>query len=121
MKSILTLMLLGLLGLTRVAHAEGGCPPGMIPYSGTDISSCGPIPPGYYQNNQSPQATPIRWESRWGAIATDSKTGSTGVSTGLNSKQAAEQAAIADCESEKNATCQIEIAYDNECAAMVAW
>ena len=110
------LALIGLMFLSFVVHAEGGCPPGMIPYSGTDISSCGPIPP-----NQGQQAPPIRWETRWGAIATDSKYGSTGVSTGLPSKQAAEQAAIADCELRmKNAICEIEVAYDNKCVAMIS-
>lgn len=58
--------------VSGLACAEGGCPSGMIPYSGTDISSCGPIPPDYYGgDNSSPSPAaqpPVRWADRWGAI-----------------------------------------------------
>lgn len=112
-----------LLFMATVAHAEGGCPPGMIPASGTDINSCIPIPPGYYNNQQQvqpqPQPPPPQWTSRWGAIATDGPGGHLGVATNLSSKDDAEQVAITDCQAKGGAPCAIEVAYDNECAAMV--
>jgi hypothetical protein len=115
------LIALLLVVVSCLVHAENGCPPGMMPYSGTDISSCGPVPPGYYKNNQQAQAPQVRWASTWGAIATDSINGATGVSTGAVSKSVAEDAALDDCRSKmQNASCTIQIAYDNECAAMVA-
>lgn len=113
-----------LLLLGNVVHAEGGCPPGLIPASGTDINSCVPIPPGYYSNQQQalpqPPPPPIsRWASRWGAIATDGPGGHLGVATNLASKGDAEQIAVTDCQAKGGSPCAIEVAYDNECAAMV--
>ncbi|RUL66561.1 DUF4189 domain-containing protein [Dyella dinghuensis] len=113
------LQLISLLCVSFAAHAEGGCPPGMIPYSGTDISSCGPIPPGYYQNSQQPQAPPMQWASTWGAIATDEPHGILGAAVGMPSKREAEQAALSDCRSKNGSDCKLELAYDNECAALV--
>lgn len=117
-------LLLGLLLLLNsVVHAENGCPPGMIPANGTDINSCVPIPPGYYQNQQQQQPQPSRpppqWATRWGAIATDSVKGVLGAVTGLSSKSEAQQAAMADCLAKGGSPCKLEVAYDNECAAMV--
>ncbi|OOG47804.1 DUF4189 domain-containing protein [Rhodanobacter sp. C01] len=112
-----------LLLLGKMAHAEGGCPPGMIPASGTDINSCVPIPPGYYNNQQQaqpqPPPPPPQWTSQWGAIATDGPGGHLGVATNLSSKDDAEQVAITDCQAKGGVPCAIEVAYDNECAAMV--
>jgi hypothetical protein len=104
------------------AYADGGCPPGMIPYSGNDLSSCGPIPPGYYGSNSTgpqPATLPPEWSSRWGAIATYAPTGVLGVSNDALSKEAAERAALNDCQSKGGLNCKIEVAYDNECAAVV--
>lgn len=111
-------LLISLLCLSCVLHAQISCPPGMMPYStAQDVSACGPIPGN---NQMQPQAPLTRWESRWGAIATDPKAGSVGVSTGMQTKEAAEQAAVFDCESKKKSLCKIALAYDNECAAMIA-
>lgn len=116
-------LLLGLLFLRAgVAHAEGGCPPGMIPASGTDINSCVPIPPGYYSNQQQAQPQPPpppRWADQWGAIATDSANGILGTATNLPSRSSAENAALADCQSKHGSTCKIQLSYGNQCAAML--
>lgn len=92
------LLMLGLLNICGLAHAEGGCPSGMIPYSGTDLSSCGPVPAGYYgssnDNASQPRKPPVRWATTWGAIALDNKLGKVGAVTGQPSEQAA---ARADC------------------------
>ena len=90
-----------MLSVAGLAHAEGGCPSGMIPYSGTDLSSCGPVPAGYYGNNDdnAPQSykLPVRWTTTWGAIAFDYSLGKVGAVTGQPSEQAAEAAAISEC------------------------
>lgn len=101
------------------AHAEGGCPPGMLPASGTDISSCAPVPPGYYRTQPQPLPPPAQWTSRWGAIATYAPTGVLGSSENLPSKDQAEQAALSDCKARGGLNCKIDIAYGNECAAVV--
>jgi hypothetical protein len=71
----------------------------MIPYSGTDISSCGPIPPGYYQNSQRQDAPIRRWISKWGAIAADGELGILGTKIKADTRQEAEEAAMSDCKS----------------------
>lgn len=54
---------------------------------------------------------------RWGAIAFDGQRGILGVSTGLQSEQAAEQAALNDCRAKGGIKCQSEISYVNGCTA----
>ena len=112
------LLLLGmLLLLNGVVHAEGGCPPGLIPASGTDINSCVPIPPGYYTQTAAPQ--PPQWADRWLAVATDSIRGSLGTATGMPSRGNAERAAIADCQAKGGTQCKLDVSYGNGCAAMI--
>ena len=99
------------------ARAEGGCPSGMIPYTGNATSSCGPIPPGYHaERDDRPRA---RWEKRWGTIATDPAAPSLGFSTGFASKRSSEKAALLDCRAKGGAKCTVEISYSNQCAALV--
>ena len=117
-------LLAGLLLLaTGIAHAEGGCPPGLIPASGTNINSCVPIPPGYYNNQQQatpqPSAPAAQWVDHWGAIATDSMTGSLGSVTGMLSEGEAQRAALSDCVKKGGARCKSQTSYRNGCAAMV--
>jgi len=124
-KSILfSCLLFGLLMFSAgVVHADGECPPGMFatnPAGTQGPVSCAPIP-GYDQQQgqqQTPQPPP-QWASRWGAIATDEPKGVLGAVTGLSSKSEAQQAALADCHAKGGAPCKLEIAYDNECAALV--
>lgn len=120
------LLLLGLLMLaTGLGYAEGNCPAGYYPIGASQgqqgPQGCAPIP-GYNQQSAS-QPPPIgwvpKWESRWGAIATDAAKGSLGTSNSLPSKHEAERTALADCQSKGGIQCKLQIAYDNECAAMV--
>jgi len=60
------------------------------------------------------------WETRWGAFASDTKSGAVGVATGLASKGKAEKAAIAHCRDKGGSDCRPLLAYFNQCAA-VAW
>lgn len=102
-----------------VTHAQTACPPGTVPYgTGQGQNACGP------DNSQQPahqQPSPPQWANRWGAIATDGPGGSFGASTNMPTQDRANKAALADCQAKKgSSTCEIEIAYANQCAAMVA-
>jgi hypothetical protein len=118
---VLRWTLVGLLLLcTGLVHAEDGCPPGMIPASGTDINSCVPIPADYYSNQGSVQSSqpPQQWEDEWGAIATDFAHSSAGASVNQMNRDAAEQSAIANCQSNGGSLCKVELWYLNQCVAM---
>lgn len=120
---ILQRLLFGLaLIIAGAVHAEGGCPPGMIPASGTNLNSCAPIPAGYYNNQQqTPQQSPPppRWISKWGAIATDFAHDSAGASVDQPDRSSAELAAIANCQENGGSACKIETWYSDGCATMV--
>lgn len=113
------LLIIMLLLVGGLVHAEGGCPPGQIPHSGTDLSSCGPIPPGYYNNQTPAQPPPPQWASQWGAIATYEPNGSLGTTTNMPSQRQAEQTALMDCQSMHGSICKIQLSYHNQCAAMI--
>lgn len=120
-KWLLVLYLLTVSGLLR---AEGGCPSGMIPYRGTDLSSCGPVPAGYYDNNSNDTAQsvapPVRWADRWGAIAFSKSENFVGVAADMTSERAAKRAAIADCLAAGGQKCEVGLSYYNQCG-VVAW
>lgn len=110
-----------LLLIANCVHAEGGYPPGVIPASGTNIKSCVPMPPGYFQNQQSnsPQASPERWIDHRGAIATYEPNGSLGIAENMPSQESAEQLALEACRSKHGSKCEVQFFYRNQCAAMV--
>lgn len=118
------LFALSLLSVAGLANAEGGRPSGMIPYSGTDLSSCGPVPAGYYNNSSGdiPQsiAPPTRWADKWGAIALSGTNDSVGVSTDMTSEEAARTAALEDCQAAGGGRCLVQLAYYNQCGVL-AW
>lgn len=60
-----------------------------------------------------------RWESRWGAIATNGIHGSLGTSTNMSSQAMAESSAISDCQRNGGTKCSIDVSYGNSCGAMV--
>jgi hypothetical protein len=96
----------------------------MIPYSGTDIRSCGPIPAGYYNDNDSNNIAksvepPARWMDTWGAIAADADNGSLGTVVGMSSEQEAQRAALAQCRAKGGAKCEVDLTYYNQCAVMI--
>ena len=68
-----TYMLLGAVLLAQfvpvAAMAEGRCPPGQYPIGGQGVGGCAPIP-GAGQSGDGVAPTG-RWETRWGAIASD--------------------------------------------------
>lgn len=114
---------IGLLLLTvEITHAEGGCPAGYYPIGASSgqpgPQGCAPIPEYNQQPVPTTQPRP-QWVSRWGAIATYAPTGILGVATDQGSKNEAERKALLDCKLKGGPTCTIEVAYDNECAAVV--
>ncbi len=116
MPSMRCLLAAVLLLAAGAAGAEGGCPPGMIPYSGTNMSSCGPMPAGY---GQPAQPAGPHWETRWGAIATDGAKAALGAVSGMRSKRQAKKLALAQCRAEGGTKCKLDLAYYNQCAVMV--
>lgn len=117
----LFLLFICFMSLCFLAHAEDGCPPGMVPEGGPGVSSCRPIP-GYDQSSGQSQQSAIRWASRWGAIVIDD--GATnvglGVATGMSSKQKAEDTALIDCRTKGGSDCKISLTYSNQCAVLIA-
>jgi len=111
-------LLLCLIGLSTVLHAEQGCPAGMVPEGGQGTSSCRPIP-GYNQNGAATPAVPrITWISQYGAVAMDTaETGFIGASHDKPSRADAERIAMQNClQSAKK--CEQLIWYANGCVAL---
>lgn len=113
--NVITAVVAVVLAATGAAYAEGGCPPGMIPYQGTNTQSCGPIP------SSGGQTTPTgpKWASRWGAIAQDATTGIVGAVADRESKRQAKKDAIAECKSRGGSNCKLELEYTNQCVAII--
>ena len=111
--SVRILLILSGVAWNTLALAEGGCPEGQFPQQYGTTMGCTTMNTG---GNQS--VAPV-WADRWGAIATDNKTGSLGVSVDMKNKTKAQKAAIADCQAKGGKTCEVDIAYYNQCAAMV--
>lgn len=120
MKTLIRTLALALLGIASTAsHAQVACPPGTMPYgTGQGLSFCGPMPD---TNEQAPQwqALPVKWASRWGAVATDGNRGSLGVATDVSSQSAAEKLAMQNCKDKGGAQCVLDVSYGNSCVAML--
>jgi hypothetical protein len=117
--AVFLLLLVSLVSLSFVTHAEGGCPPGYYPTTPPGQQGpqgCAPIPDESQAQGQS--AGP-RWVSRWGAIATDEPNGVLGAVTNMPSKRKAGNAALADCKTKGGSKCKLETSYSNGCAALV--
>jgi len=102
--------------------AEQGCPSGQIPaQAGGNMASCGPIPPGYYQQQAPAVTVPSgEWIKTWGAVsvgAIDSTT-SYGVTAGKLSKEDAEQDSLKRCASHGEDNCKVAFTYYNQCIAI---
>jgi len=104
------------------AKAEQGCPPGQIPaQAGGNVTSCGPIPDGYYQQQTPAAPTPSgEWIRTWGAISVGSVDSTTiyGVNTGKLSKSEAEEDSLRRCSSRAGDSCKVYFTYYNQCVAI---
>lgn len=97
-------------------HAEGGCPPGMVPYrAGAGADSCGPMP----STTPPVVQTGPRWDDRWGAIAVDESNGVMGAVDSHSSKRSAKKGAIAECVARGGVKCKIRREYYNQCVVTV--
>ncbi|WP_454831791.1 DUF4189 domain-containing protein [Pseudoxanthomonas wuyuanensis] len=114
------LVFLALCAIANSASAEGGtCPPGYYPHNSPGVMGCAPIPGYAIPTGGSPatQQPSLRWDERWGAIATDPDAGTVGTVSAQRSRRAAELGAIERCGSKG---CKVLVAYANQCAAL-AW
>lgn len=59
-----------------------------------------------------------RWETTWGALATDGPKGILGGVTGRASEKEAQAAAMSECQA-KGGNCKIEASYYNFCVALI--
>lgn len=116
---VLISLLLGLLMFHIPAQGDGNCPPGYYSIGGQDVQGCAPLPGHYQQLPSRPSAPPMRWESRWGAIAIGT-VGGVGVAANKPNKQEAEQSSITDCQEKYGSNCKVETSYANGCAVVVA-
>lgn len=88
-------------------------------------SGVAPTPLCYWKSQSqqsSQQSTPQPtgyWEKTWGAIAPSPKGGVLGTALGASTKEEAERLALADCEAKGGESCQVDLVYQNQCAAMV--
>jgi hypothetical protein len=121
MRSYLVLASL-ILCIAYRANAEQGCPPGQIPaQAGGGVTSCGPIPDGYYQQQEPTGPRPSgEWVKTWGAISMGSidATTSLGVTTGKLSQSEAERDSLRRCGSHGEDNCKVFISYRNQCVAL---
>src|SRR5579859_6511270 len=96
--------------------------PGEIVVGQTDAGN-GIAPMQLCQRTQTPtqasQASPPKWESRWGAIATDEPHGILGSAADMHSREAAEQSAMSDCKDKGGKNCKLETWFSNGCAVLV--
>ncbi|QWP75105.1 DUF4189 domain-containing protein [Lysobacter sp. K5869] len=103
--------------------AEQGCGDGYVPTTTPAGVQCMPIPGLYREtpgSDSPPPAPPIRWASRWGAIAMDNASGKTAIVGSMSSQKKAEKAAVAQCKSKGGGDCQVKISYANQCGVL-AW
>jgi hypothetical protein len=70
------------------------------------------------EQQQPPQPTGY-WEKTWGAIAPSPVGGVLGTALGASSKEEAERLALEDCKAKGGEACKVDVAYYNQCAAMV--
>ena len=119
------LVLIGVIILMQIAHAEGGsCPDGYYPIGGQGSSGCAPMPYNQQSQPQQPPPRPVKWADRWGTVAMgwhSNNVSILGKSSNMSSKAEAETVAMNDCKLQGGGkTCHISITYHNQCVA-IAW
>jgi hypothetical protein len=120
-------LLLVLVWVGTAASAQDVVCPNGIPAANNPscIPPDNPMSPYYQGNSQQPDqaAEPKQmghWELTWGSVATDGEKGVLGSSVGQSSKNSANSAAVKDCQAKGGEKCQVDLAFFNQCAAMVA-
>ena len=109
------LVLMSLLALSDIAFAEGNCPDGMVPIPN------GCMPTHDTVTAASAPAQPRgRWETRWGAFATDGLRAVTGSVVNVKSKRQAVKMAMSQCRAKGGKSCKAILSYYNQCAVIVS-
>lgn len=111
-------LIVALFFVPAIVSAEGACPPGQYPVGGQGVQGCAPIKAGSSGAASSAPRPAGKWETRWGAIAEDPKTLSTGASVSMKSKRQAEKSAVSECERMGGVSCKLRMAYHNQCVAI---
>lgn len=93
------------------------CPYGAYPGRLDEPQICLPPP----DEDVQPQTSRARWETRWGAIATDDTKGIIGAVKNAKNKRSANKAALQQCKLNGGGKkCALTLTYFNQCSA-VAW
>lgn len=95
------------------AYAEGGCPPGMVPFQFAPNQ-----PPSCMPTGGSRSQLPEVWSDRYGAIAADLSLGILSTATDMKSERAANSAVLDDCKAKGGTQCELTQPYRNGCAAV---
>ncbi|MBK0025359.1 DUF4189 domain-containing protein [Stenotrophomonas sp. S48] len=118
--------LLPLLYLTVfIAHAEGGCPPGMYLIGGQGVQGCAPIPgaqgngAGSSVSALAPPRPTGEWITTWGALAGALEGKQGGASVSELTEREARRKAVEDCEKRAGGRCKVEFVYHQQCVAAV--
>jgi Domain of unknown function (DUF4189) len=114
--------IVGLLSVSGTSFAANGCPYGESPTGPrSDANPLGCVPDPQADNNGQPAQPSGRWETRWGAIATDGTVGRFGAVINYSSKRQAVKAAMKQCIANGGGkACKSRISFYNQCAA-IAW
>lgn len=123
---VLVCFALALLGTHLVARAQvhpcEGPGPGEVVVGQTDASNgVASVPLCRSVGEEGAlgtQTQSLHWQTRWGAIATDTPHGILGAVTDMQSRREAEQKALADCKAKGGSPCKLDISYKNGCAAL---
>jgi hypothetical protein len=70
------------------------------------------------QSTSGPPPSNLKWQSRWGAIATDAPHGIISPIKDQLSRGDAEQAALSDCKAKGGVDCKLQVSYSNGCGAL---
>lgn len=97
------------------AWAQTACPSGVA--SGS--AQCGPSTMTEPASTSAPPVPQSRWADSWGGMASDVKSGISGIVTDFPSKRRAKRAAIEECKIRGGEECVVAITYKNQCLAVV--
>ena len=121
---VLLLVATGSVPAQQAPHVCGAGPGPNETVAGVQPAGPGvaPTPLCYWKSGAQQPAAPQPtgyWEKTWGAIAPSPVGGVLGTAVGASSKEEAERIALEDCKTKGGGACEVEIAYHNQCAAMV--
>lgn len=114
---MLRFMLFSLLLVTasQSAIAQTACPAGVAPGS----PQCGPDS-GTSRAEPAPPRPTGEWIKTWGAVAGSDATGESGAVVGKLTEEEARSAAIYQCALGGATDCKVDLAYKNQCVALVS-